>query len=606
MRNMLLGGKLLAVDAGAKEISLAHLRAALTHLQPVSDNHYRHLCAELNLDEEITPSERFTSRQLEETATLPRLPYDADVLLLLDRLKRAGLDLASEITEPFVNLRQRQGRYQAVVADVAELRALLERRIFDQDAAIEAVSDAVMRMSWSASANRPQAIFSFLGPPATGKTYMAQLMGQGLQGRALRTFDMTQFNSEKESFGLVGLRKGFSDASAGMLTEFVKQHPRAIIVFDELEKSHSRVQSALLRMLSEGQLRDEHTGEEIDFRQTILVFTSNLGSSLWANRTFAEQTRQQPHQAREHLLQAIAEEQKIEEGHRVAAIAPEMISRLAQGSIILFNRLSMSALTRIAGEQIQTDRKAFEDNLGLAVHFRQFDSLLQLLVLCFAPDFDTRALKSRLTDLVYDPITDYLLQQPEQLIERVELEIDAEAKAFLKQDLQELCQQLANKHQRVYFDHRIESVGSMLILHCHRVRIEKLARSEDFQDASGIQVDLPQISFDQIAGHLQIKARLRETIKLVRNRDQLEPQGIKAPRGMLLYGVPGTGKTLLAGPLPMKRICPLSPVPATTCSMRALSAASSPAPGNTHRRLSSSTRSTPCPGAAAPGLRQTP
>lgn len=546
MRNMLLGGKLLAVEAGAGEIALTHLKAALGFLQPTSTEHHALLCQALQLDPEMEQHERFSVQQLEAAASLPRLPYDAEVLLLLDQLKRAGLNLSSEITEPFVNLRERQGRYQSVVADVAELRALLEQRLFDQDAAIEAVSDAVMRMSWSAPANRPRAIFSFLGPPATGKSYMAQLMGQGLQGHALRTFDMTQFNSEKESFGLVGLRKGFSDASPGMLTEFVKRNPRAIIVFDELEKSHSRVQSALLRMLSEGQLRDEHTGEEIDFRQTILVFTSNLGSSLWANRTFIEQTRQQPHQAREHLLQAIAQERKIEDGHRVAAIAPEMVSRLAQGSIILFNRLSVAGLTRIAGEQIQADRKAFEDKLGLSVSFRQFDRLLQLLVLCFAPDFDTRALKSRLTDLVYDPITDYLLQHPEQEIHQVELGIDAAVESFLRQEMEPLSRQLANRHQRVYFDHQMERVEKTLYLRCGNVRIEKLARSEDFQDASGIQVDLPQVSFAQIAGHLQIKARLAETINLIRQREQLCQQGVTPPRGMLLYGVPGTGKTMLA------------------------------------------------------------
>lgn len=547
MRNMLLGGKLLALDSGANEITLDHLRMALTGLQPVADNDFRRLCAELALSDAPSCQERFTEERLEQVASQPRLPYAADVLLLLERLRQAGLDLSSTITEPFVDLQQRRGRYHGVVAEVAELRALLNNRIFDQEAAVEAVSDAVMRMSWSDPADRPRAIFSFLGPAATGKTYMARLMGQGLQGYALRAFDMTQFSSEKESFGLVGLRKGFSDATTGLLTDFVKQNPRAIIVFDELEKSHSRVQTALLRLLSEGRLRDEYSGEEIDFRQTIVVFTSNLGSSLYTNRTFVEQARQHPHQAREQLLQAMAQERKIEDGHQVAAIAPEMISRLSQGSIILFNRLGMEALARIARNQIQTEGKAFETRLGLAVSFQQLERLLQLLVLGFAPEFDTRALKSRLSDLVYDPITDYLLQHPDSDIDRVELGVADDVIGFLQQqDLQQLPHQLARKHQRVYFDPRISLSGSTLQLRFAQVRVEKLARSEDFMDASGIRVDLPEVSFAQIAGHRQIKTRLSETINLVRNRDQLRQQGIAVPRGMLLYGVPGTGKTLLA------------------------------------------------------------
>ncbi|GAA0787020.1 AAA family ATPase [Marinobacterium sediminicola] len=547
MRNTLLGGKLLAMESGEALITLDHLRRALQFLQPVSASQYALLCDALNVPEQASQSERFTAAMLEETASLPRLPYSPDVITLLNALKRKGLDLSSTVTEPFVNLSARKGRYHSVISSVAELKALLNSRIFDQDAAVEAVSDAVMRMSWSELSDRPQAIFSFLGPAATGKTYMAQLMGQGLQGYALRSFDMTQFASEKESFGLVGLRKGFSDATTGLLTDFVKQNPRSIIVFDELEKSHSRVQTALLRMLSEGRLRDEYSGEEIDFRQTIVVVTSNLGSSIYSNRTFAEQARKQPHQAREHLLQAIRQETKIEDGHQVAAIPPEMISRLSQGSIILFNKLSIDALARIAQEQIQQERKSFEDKLGLSVEFSRFDALVRLLVLGFAPEFDTRAVKSRLSEQVYDPITDYLLAHQSAEVERVELSVDDSVTAFLQsQDMNLLPQQLATKHQRVYFQRQLVLEGQALKVLYTDVRVEKLARGEDFMDASGIQVDLPEVSFEQIAGHLQIKARLSETINLVCKREQLKAQGVSTPRGMLLYGVPGTGKTMLA------------------------------------------------------------
>lgn len=547
MRNMLLGGKLLAMESGASLISLDHLREALYGLEPLVDTEYATLVDCLNLPAEIERRERFTSQLLEQAAARPRLSYAPEVIQVLNRLKRQGLTLASRITEPYVDLVERKGRYHDVVASVAELRALLNSRIFDQDAAVEAVSDAVMRMSWSELSNRPRAIFSFLGPAATGKTYMAQLLGQGLQGYALRSFDMTQFASEKESFGLVGLRKGFADATSGLLTDFVKQNPLAIIVFDELEKSHSRVQTALLRMLSEGWLRDEFTGEEIDFRQTIVVVTSNLGSSIYANRTFAEQARQQPHQAREHLLQAIRQETKIEDGHQVMAIPPEMISRLSQGSIILFNKLSMDALARIAQEQIRQERKSFGDKLGLSVEIQQFDRLVRLLVLGFAPEFDTRAVKSRLSDQVFDPITDYLLAHENADVARVELSVDAAVSAFLDaQDMSKLPQQLATKHQRVYFQRRVSLQAQTLKVEFTEVRIEKLARGEDFMDASGIQVDLPEVSFEQIAGHVQIKARLRETINLVANRSRLRAQGVSTPRGMLLYGVPGTGKTMLA------------------------------------------------------------
>jgi ATP-dependent Zn protease len=466
---------------------------------------------------------------------------------LLAELRRDGLDLGAQVTEVFVSLAQRKGLYQSVIAGVAELQALLRTQIFDQDQAVEAVCDAVMRMAWSEPENRPRAIFSFLGPPATGKTYMAQLLGQGLQGYAVRAFDMTQFPSDKEGFALVGLRKGFEGAGEGQLTRFVKRHPKSIIVFDEIEKSHTRVQASLLRMLSAGFLKDEYSDEDIDFRETIVVFTSNLGSSYYSNRRFLEQTRRNPHQARETLLQVIRQETKIESGHKVAAIPAEMMSRLAQGSVILFNRLSLDGLSRIAMQQVDKERKAFEHRLGLALEFDDLAALVRLLVLGFAPEFDARVLRSRLSDQVFDPVTDHLLAQPQLAVSRVRLGLDASAEHFLAGlDLAQLPTQLATRRQKIYFDRHIVVQGDTLQLTYTQPRIEKLAGQDDFSDASGIQVDLPEIAFDHIAGHTQIKRRLREVVNLVRNRAQLAGEGIRPPKGMLLHGVPGTGKTMLA------------------------------------------------------------
>lgn len=548
MRRLLLTAKWFALQAQANEIQIAHFQQALSQLE-LSDSQAQSKLQNLFQAQAIAWPETATPidiPDLETIANQPRIPYQPAFHQIVLQMEEANFGLSSVISSP-VMPQSTSGKHQQTLSVVAEVKALLSSKVFDQDSAVEAVSDAVMQMSWQELSNRPRASFFFLGPPATGKTYLAQLLGQGLQGYAFKAFDMTQFSSEEESFGLVGLRKGYQNAGAGALTEFVKKNPKSILVFDEIEKTHTKVQASLLRLFSAGFLQDEFLQEDIDFRQTLVVFTSNLGSELYSNRSFVDQLTQQPQQARESLLEVIRREKKLERGHEVSAISPEMLSRVSQGSIILFNRLSLNGLTRIAEAQIQKEAAAFQKAMGLKIHLPNLRQLAQMVVLGFAPSFDVRALKARTADLIIDPITDYLLANPTTAAATIEIRLVADLVAFLENTaLEPLIKQLTHKHQRLQTDFNVLVEQDTLVLSFSNPTIEKLARGADFGDASGIQVDLPDVSFADIAGHDIIKGRLAEVISQIHQSEKLKSLGVNLPKGMLLFGPPGTGKTLLA------------------------------------------------------------
>lgn len=547
MRNILLGAKYFAIQSNAKEIVTSHLVQALASLQSVNDEAYQTLTTLLEIDEETPKQSILTDELLTETAEAPRLIYSKKVNGIVQLLKLDGYDLSSNITELYLDSAAVKGAYHQIMAQVSEVKALLSSQVFDQEEAIEVVTDAVMQMAWADKANKPKAIFFFLGPPATGKTYLSELLGQGLQGYSFKSIDMTQYVGEEEGFGLTGLRKGYNNAAAGELTEFVKENPKSILVFDEIEKSHTRVQTALLRMLSSGWLQDEYLKEDIDFRDTIVVFTSNLGSELYTNRTFLEQVKKAPHQARDSILEVIRSEKKIEKGHSVVAIPPEMVSRLSQGGVVLFNKLTQTGLARIAQNQFEKERLAFQKKLGIQVEVEALDDLISILVLSFAPLFDTRAMKSRLVDIVFDPITDYLQAHLGIEIDRMSFDISDQIVQFLAEnDMKAIVREMELKYQRAFFDFKVVQKDTCLVLEFFDMRIEKLSRGADFTDSSGIVVDLPEVKFSDIAGHEKIKTRLLEVVNLVKHSDTLTDLGEKPPKGMLLYGVPGTGKTLLA------------------------------------------------------------
>ena len=61
-----------------------------------------------------------------------------------------------------------------------------------------------------------------------------------------------------------------------------------------------------------------------------------------------------------------------------------------------------------------------------------------------------------------------------------------------------------------------------------------------------LTADRPKITFDDVAGAVEAKEELREIIDFLRKPEKFQRLGGKIPKGALLLGAPGTGKTLLA------------------------------------------------------------
>jgi len=559
MYNWILAAKFIALKESAKSIEVSHLAQALQHLEcrVGSEDLWQKLISVVNRYEpnavasslELTISDE----DLEEMRELGIMSFDRQSVLLIEDLKKLQIDTSSEISKPKDHQPSNMAATRALLKRRRSLRKisrvteLLDERIYGQKQAVEVVNDAIARMEWTTSKSSPRAVFSFLGPPATGKTYTAKVLAEALDDYKFKSFDMSQYTSHNQGFALVGLSGGYKDAKPGELTEFVKQNPKSIIVFDEFEKAHTGVQKVLLQIFSEGRLVDGCTNQSVDFRSTIIIITSNLGSSLYTNRKFMEVAETSPHQARAQLMNAISKEFKREEGHSVLAIPPEMLSRLSQGEIVLFNKLDFDALKRIGIRAYLSESDDFESRLAIKIHHTSADELTRLLVLSFAPVLDAREIKGRLPDLIFDQISDYFLANPDSQITKVVTTLDEQSLSFLSGiDTQTLVKKLALKREKIFFDCVSEVFDDCLRLIYKNTRVEKIPDSSDFAGSSGIQVTLPDIRFSDIAGHSSIKQRLSEAISLLKNKSKLASLNTSLPRGILLYGPPGTGKTMIA------------------------------------------------------------
>ncbi|MFJ8073680.1 ATP-dependent chaperone ClpB [Streptomyces sp. NPDC096176] len=212
----------------------------------------------------------------------------------------------------------------------------LGRRLIGQSEAVRAVSDAVRRTrAGIADPDRPTGSFLFLGPTGVGKTELAKALADFLfdDERAMVRIDMSEYGEKHSVARLVGAPPGYVGyEEGGQLTEAVRRRPYSVVLLDEVEKAHPEVFDILLQVLDDGRLTDGQ-GRTVDFRNTILILTSNLGSQyLMDPMTDEEQKKQQ-------VLDVVR-----------ASFKPEFLNRL--DDLVVFSALSEAELARIAELQI--------------------------------------------------------------------------------------------------------------------------------------------------------------------------------------------------------------------------------------------------------------
>ncbi len=238
---------------------------------------------------------------------------------------------------------------------LAKLEERLHQRVIDQSDAVRAVAQAVRRArAGLKDPKRPAGSFLFLGPTGVGKTELAKALAEALFGteNALVRFDMSEFMEPHSVAKLIGSPPGYVGyEEGGQLTEAVRRKPYRVMLFDEIEKAHRDVFNILLQVLDEGRLTDGH-GRTVDFKNTIILMTSNLGSESIVSKTTQLGFVSERDEAHERSYQEIRERVL---GEVKKFFRPEFINRL--DGIIVFRPLSKENLLEIVGLKLEALRK---------------------------------------------------------------------------------------------------------------------------------------------------------------------------------------------------------------------------------------------------------
>ncbi|MEX1082903.1 MAG: ATP-dependent chaperone ClpB [Xanthobacteraceae bacterium] len=267
------------------------------------------------------------------------------------------------------------------------------KRVVGQEEAVRAVSTAVRRArAGLQDPNRPIGSFMFLGPTGVGKTELTKALAEFLfdDEHALIRIDMSEYMEKHSVARLIGAPPGYVGyEEGGALTEAVRRRPYQVILFDEIEKAHPDVFNILLQMLDDGRLTDGQ-GHTVDFRNTLIVMTSNLGSQFLVDQLEGEDSEA----VREQVMAVVR-----------ASFRPEFLNRVDE--IILFHRLKKSDMGRIVDIQMQRLAKLLEDRkIKIVLESLARDWLAEK---GWDPAYGARPLKRVIQKYVQDPLAEMIL-----------------------------------------------------------------------------------------------------------------------------------------------------------------------------------------------------
>ena len=269
----------------------------------------------------------------------------------------------------------------------------LRQRVVGQEDALSRVANAVRRSRAGLSdAKRPIGSFIFLGPTGVGKTELARALAEFLfdDEKLMIRIDMSEYMEKHSVSRLIGAPPGYVGyEEGGQLTEQVRRHPYSVILFDEIEKAHPDVFNVLLQILEDGRLTDGK-GRTVDFRNSVLVMTSNVGSTA-----IFELSGKDPERARKEAMEALR-----------AAFRPEFINRIDE--IVIFNPLGKEQLERIVVLLLKNVEKLLaERQITLALTRPAIELLLHE---GFDPAYGARPLRRTIQRLVQDPLAMQILE----------------------------------------------------------------------------------------------------------------------------------------------------------------------------------------------------
>ena len=276
------------------------------------------------------------------------------------------------------------------------LRKKISSEVICQDTAVRKLLQGLYNGEFKIeNRDAPEAVFLFVGPPGVGKTYLAKTVSKYLN-RPSKTFHMSEYADHQSFNGLVGFDKTYKKSKPGDLTDYVASNPNAVLIFDEIEKAHVNTIRIFLPILEGGVALDLYSQNEVDFRNTIVIFTTNAGRGFYEkNRGIAMSSLPET-----TLIDALGSEKYND---RDVKMPTEILSRIAKGSIIGFDHMTPAKLVPIIKKGLDKGVMSVEKTLGIKCFYDE-TVLPYIFLYHMGAKLDARIASSRSRSFIVDSV----------------------------------------------------------------------------------------------------------------------------------------------------------------------------------------------------------
>lgn len=319
--------------------------------------------------------------------------------------------------------------------------------------------------------NHPRTYFFFFGPPGVGKTLLAETAAKTLR-IPYKIFNMSEFSGNQSHEELIGISSFYNKAKEGTLVEFVRKNPESLLIFDEIEKAHINVIRQFLQILGAGRLHNVYRNEDTDFRNTTIIFTSNVGKELYADRSVNLTTLPE-----KVLIDAILREKNI---YGEPALPPEICSRIASGNTVMFNHLSVRHLVELVRSSFDETVMRMKEEYGISITYS--NELPLLFIYNRGGEIDARIASGQSRKFLKDEIYELMRQLDNngtgrRDIKSIHIDIewkgmDRELKRLFKDedgsevlilsDNKQIPEKLASKQFRIHIADKLDDANRLL------------------------------------------------------------------------------------------------------------------------------------------------